>query len=206
MHTAGALKGEDVSAFEIKHTLEILAGADRPVHRVGLDAEFPLDLLEQVKRIPRLAVHFVDERKDRDMPHDADLEQLSGLCLDALCRVNDHDRSICCHQRAVGILRKILVSGRIENIDAAAVIFKLHDRRSHGNSALLFDLHPVRDRMTGILLALDGTCHCDRAAVEQQLFSQCGFTGVRVRDDRKGPASPDLFLHCAQFDSSVIQI
>ena len=40
----------------------------------------------------------------------------------------------------------------------------------------------------------DRTGKLDRPAVEQQFFRQCGFTGVRVGDDRKGPSPVDLFL------------
>ena len=48
--------------------------------------------------------------------------------------------------------------------------------------------------MAVALLALDRARGLDRAAVEQELFGQRGFTGVGVRDDRKGPAPLDFFL------------
>ena len=46
----------------------------------------------------------------------------------------------------------------------------------------------------GVLLALDRAGLRDGPAVEQKFFCQCGFTGVRVRDDRKRPPPGDLFF------------
>ena len=174
--------------------LELLAAADGPVHGVGLDAELVFQLVEQVERVLGLAVHLVDKREDRDMAHGADLEQLARLRLDALAAVDDHDGGVRRHERAVGILREILMARRIEDVDAEALILELHDGGGDGNAALLFDLHPVRDGSAGVFLALDRARLRDGPAVEQEFFRQRGFAGVRVRDDRKRPAAADLFL------------
>ena len=127
------------------------------------------------------------------MAHGADLEELAGLRLDALGRVDDHDGAVGRHQRAVGVLREILVAGGVEDVDAVALVLELHDRRGDGNTALLLQLHPVGDRVTGRGLALDGAGQLDRAAVEQQLLRQGRFAGVGVRNDREGPPALDLF-------------
>ena len=55
--------------------------------RYGLSTtsgELVFYLVNEVKRVARLSVHFVDERKYRDMAHNAHLEQLSCLRLNAL--------------------------------------------------------------------------------------------------------------------------
>ena len=44
-------------------------------------------------------------------------------------------------------------------------------------------------RVAAIGLGLDLTGQIDRAAEQQQLFGEHGFTGVRVRDDREGAAA-----------------
>ena len=52
--------------------------------------------------------------------------------------------------------------------------------------------------MFGALLALDGTGGLDGSPVQQQLFGQCGFAGVRVRNDSRKVAmkvNTPLF-HC----------
>jgi len=85
------------------------------------------------------------------------------------------------------------MSRGIENVDAVAAVLKLHDGRCDGNAALLFDFHPV-GFCRALSLALDFARLRDGSAVEQKLFRQRGFTGVRVRNDRKRPAAGDLFL------------
>ena len=128
------------------------------------------------------------------MPHRADLEQLARLRLDALAAVDDHHGGIRRHQRAVGVLGKVLMARRVQNIDAEALIAELHDGRGDGDAALLFDLHPVGDGGAGVLLALDRAGLRNGPAVEQEFFRQRGLAGVRMGYDRKGAAAADLFL------------
>ena len=59
------------------------------------------------------------------MPHRTDLKQLLGLGLNALGAVYDHDSRICCHKGTICILREILMSGCIKDIDTAPVILEL---------------------------------------------------------------------------------
>ena len=79
-----ALKRDNLIVHAVVHALEALARADRPVYRIGADAQLVLDVLEQLVRVACLTVHLVDKGKDRHAAHRADLEQLAGLCLDAL--------------------------------------------------------------------------------------------------------------------------
>ena len=84
MLAAVLLKGNDVALISVVNALEFLSAADRPVDRVGLYAKLVLDLIDKVKRVSCLSVHFVYKCKYRDMPHNTDLEQLSCLRLNAL--------------------------------------------------------------------------------------------------------------------------
>ena len=95
------------------------------------------------------------------------------------------------------------MSGGIEDVDAVAVILELEDGRSDGDTSLLLYLHPVGYGVAGGLLALYGTGEIYRAAVEQEFFCQCSFTGVGVRDYRERPALFYLFGQCTQVVSSV---
>ena len=187
-------KQQQLLSSPVIHALKLLAGADGPVAGIGLDAELIFQLVQQLERVARLAIHFIDKGEDRDVAHRADLEQLPRLRLDTLGPVDDHDGAVRRHQRAVGILGKVLMARRVQNVDAEALILELHDRRRDRDAALLFDFHPVRHRGAGILLALDRARLRDGPAVEQKFFCQCGFTGVRVRDDRKRPPPGDLFF------------
>ena len=88
---------------------------------------------------------------------------------------------------------RTLMAGGVQNVDAEAVVLKLHHGGRDGNTALLFDLHPVGGGGAGIFLALDHACLSDGAAVEQEFFGQGGFTGVGVRNDGKGTPPADFF-------------
>ena len=188
----GTGEEHDLALFPVINALEALAGSDGPVDGAGLNAQILLDVLQQVKAVPGVPVHLVDKGKNRDMAHGADLEQFLGLGLDALGAVDDHDGRIRRHQRTVGILREILVSGRIQNVDTAAVILELQDRTGHGNTSLLFDLHPVRDRVPGGRLALDTARQIDGASVQKEFFRQCRLAGVRMGDNGKCSPSGDF--------------
>src|SRR5690606_17344739 len=75
----------------------------------------------------------------------------------------------------------------------------LHDRGGDRDSPLLFHFHPVGGGMTVGAPALDGARYLDLVSVQQQLFGDGGFTGVRVRNDRKGAAFSD-FVQMAHGD------
>ena len=85
------------------------------------------------------------------------------------------------------------MAGGIQNVDAEAVVLELHHGAGDGNAALLFDLHPVGGSGLGPL-ALDLAGLGDGAAVEQEFFRQCGFTGVRVRNDSECPPPGNFFF------------
>ena len=194
--TAVAGESQHLAGVAVEHALELLAAADGPVHGVGLDAQDLLDVLHQLKGVAGFAVHLVDEGEDGDVTQGADLEQLDGLGLNALCRIDDHDSGVRCHQGTVGILREVLMARGIQNVHALACIVELQDRGSDRNTALLFDVHPVGHSVLGALLALDGTGLIDGSTVQQQFFGQGRFTGIGVADDRKRPAALDLFTIC----------
>src|SRR3546814_2492607 len=63
-----------------------------------------------------LPVHFVDEGDDRHVAQPTYLEQLARLRLDALGGVDHHHRGVHRRQRAIGVLGKILVPRRVEQV------------------------------------------------------------------------------------------
>ena len=83
------------------------------------------------------------------------------------------------------------MAGGIQNVDAEAAVLELHHRGGDGDAPLLLDLHPVGGGGPGPL-ALDLAGLRDGSAVEQEFFRQGGLAGVRVGDDRKGPAALNL--------------
>ena len=78
------------------------------------------------------------------------------------------------------------MAGSIQNINAVAIKLKLHGGGRNGNTALLFNIHPVGG---GVLIAFAGlhaAGGANRATVKQEFFRQGCLTGVRVRNDGEG--------------------
>lgn len=100
------------------------------------------------------------------MPHNTYLKKLTCLGLNTFGSVYHHHCRIRRHQRSVSILREILMSRRIQNIDAKAAIFKLQYRRCDGDTSLLLYLHPVGHCMSGCGLALDTACQINRTSIQ----------------------------------------
>ena len=173
-------EGRHLPSRTVVNTLEILSGTDRPVDRAGRDAKLLLNVVEQFEGVVRVTVHLIDKGKNRNMAHDTDLEQLACLCLYSLGCIDDHHGRVRRHQGTVRILREILMSRCIQNIDAVAVIIKLQNGRRDGNTTLLLDLHPVGHRMPCGRLSLYGTGQIDRSAVQQKLLCQGRLTCIRV--------------------------
>ena len=190
-----ALKGDNATGLTVEH-----AAADRPVHGIRIDAQDILDLFHELKRIASLVVELVHKGEDGNVAQRTDLKELFGLGLDALSAVDDHDRGVGGHKGTVGIFRKVLVAGGIEDVDAGAVVGELQDRGGNGNTALLLDVHPVRDGMLGRALALDRAGGLNAAGIEQQLLGKRGLTGVRVADNRECAARRDFIRQACHAD------
>ena len=164
---------------------KIGAVAERPVHREGVQPEHALQFIEQLERIARGPVELVHEGEDRHAAPAADLEQLAGLRFDALAGIDHHHRRIHRGQHAVGVLGEILVAGRVEQVDAVAVVLELQHGGADRNAALLFQLHPVRGGGPLVLARGHRAGQLHRAAVKQELLGQRGLARVRMRDDGK---------------------
>ena len=189
---AVALVNEDLVPHQVIDAGKFPAHADRPGNGSTTYPQYALDLIEQLDRRASVAVELVDESHDRRIAEPADFHQLDRALLDALRAVDDHERRIDGGQRAVGVLGKVLVPGRVEQVDDAALVRELHDRGRDRDSALLLQPHPVGGRMARSLASLDGARHLDRAAEQQELFGQRRLAGVRVRDDRKTASAGDF--------------
>ncbi len=140
----------------VPHALEGDAGAERPVHRVGRDAEDAFQFVQQRQRLHRRPVKLVHEGEDRHAPVPADLEELAGLALDALAGVDDHNDRVDRRQHAVGVLGKVLVAGGVEQVDAETAVVELEDGRTDGDAAFLLQLHPVGGRGALVLARRHG--------------------------------------------------
>ena len=84
-------KSKNFSRFSVVNSLKLFAATDRPVNRIGSDAEFLFQLFHQLIRIACFAVHFVDKSKNRNMPHRAYFEKLPCLRLNTFSGIQHHD-------------------------------------------------------------------------------------------------------------------
>ena len=160
---------------------------NRPTGRCDVQREAFLDLVNDLEDVAAFAIHLVAECQDRQIAQTADLEQLLGLALNAFGTIDHHDRGIHGSECPVGILREVLVARRVDQIEPKIFVFERHGRGGDRDAAILFHLHEIRTRAPCLTFRPNLPGHLNGATIEQQLFRQRSLTGVRVRDDRKGP-------------------
>ncbi len=127
----------------VVHAAEFFARTERIVHRECADAEHFFELVNQCKRVECRSVALVHKCEYRDVPPSADLKQLLRLAFDTFARVNHHHYAVHRSEHAVRVLRKILVTRRVEQVDFVAAVIELQYRRADGNAPFPFKLHPV---------------------------------------------------------------
>jgi hypothetical protein len=183
---AAALGQQQPVGDQIVDPLELATHADRPGHRRHVEREHVGNLVERLEHLPAFAIDLVDEGDDRHRAQAADFEQFARLRLDALGGVDHHHCRIDCGQGAIGILGKVLMARRVEQVEGDSLALERHHRAGHRNAALLLDLHPVRAGTAGLPTRLHLAGEMDRAAEQQELFGQRGLAGIGVRNDREG--------------------
>ena len=112
-------------------------------------------------------------------------------------RVDHHDDAVGGDEGAIGVFAEVFVARSVEQRHPPPVELELERRRRNRNAALLLERHPVRGRMTTIFAAADGPGELDGAGVQQQLLGQRRLAGVRMRNNREGPAPRNLTLEVA---------
>ena len=198
----GLLRGGDAVA----HPAERLERAGAPVHqaevgalvhhrpcrRRGPQPDLALDLVEQLEGVAPRPVELVDERDDGRSARAADLEELQGLRLQALGRVDHHDRGVGGREHPVGVLREVLVARGVEQVEDAVAVGELQRRRGDRDAAGALDLHPVGARPRPPAARAHRAGQVDRPGLQQQALGEGRLTGVRVGDDREGAPAGGL--------------
>ncbi len=185
-----ALKRVHRLGLPVVDALKFRAVADGPVHGKCADAQHAFQFVDQLQRIFHRAIALVHEGEDRHATLTADFKKFSRLRLDAFCGINHHDHCIHGSQHAIGVLGKVLVTGRVEQVETVTVVIKLQHGRADRNAALFFQLHPIAGRGALIFSCGHGTGELHGTTVEQQLLRQRGFTRVGMRND--GECAPPL--------------
>src|SRR5687767_5517358 len=121
----------DQTAPPVVHADEGAVAEDRPRHWMALDSQICFDVAHELEGILAGAIALVDEREDRDSTLLADLEQLPRSLLYSTPVVEQHHRAVCSYERAVRVLREILVARRVEEIHVITIVLELHHARRH---------------------------------------------------------------------------
>ena len=142
--------------------------------------QFFFQPIEEVEGVLALTIHLIDEHDDGSLAHTAHGHQLARLSLNALGAINHDDAGIDGCQCAEGVLGKVLVTRSVEDVDLIVVVVELHDGCGHGDTALLLNLHPVGGGGLLDFVTLDGTCHLDLSAEEEEFLSERSLTRIGV--------------------------
>ncbi len=125
------VKEQYLFTVEVIGAVKALAHADRPSDRCGLHPQVFLHIIQEIQWFLTLPVQFVHEGHDRRIPQAADIQQLLGLALHSLDRVNHHQGRVHCSQHPVGVFGKVVVPRCIQQVDFKTIVGKLHHRRGH---------------------------------------------------------------------------
>ena len=165
--------------------LEKLPDANRKGKRNRLDFQHRFNLIQQVQNGTTIQIHLIDKRNDGRMAHPADFHQLDRLLFHAVHAVNQNQRGIDGGKRPIGVFAKVLVPRRIDQIEPAIFKRKIQNRTRNGNSAVLFDFHPVADRIAAIRLGADMARFSNHFPEPQEFFGNGRLAGIRMADNGK---------------------
>ena len=157
-----------------------------------MDIQLFFDFFQQIEPVLTIPVHFIDENDDRRITHAAYFHQPARLLFHPVHAVDHQDNAVHRRQGAVGIFRKVFVTGSIQQVDQHVLVLKAHDRSGHRDTALPLDLHKVAGRVLLDLIAFYGTGRLDGAAKQQEFLGQGRLTGIGVGYDGKGLPPADL--------------
>jgi hypothetical protein len=107
-----------------------------------------------------------------------------------LAGVDHHDGGIDRGQRAVGVLREVLVARRVEEVEDPVAYSKVMTEVTT-EMPRSFSMPIQSERVDAGSSSPSPRRELDRAAEQQELFGERGLAGVRVRDDREGAAAGD---------------
>lgn len=187
----GAAQGAGVAQHPpgrsyVDQAAQIPGVADRPGDGGGPEAELSLDLVQQLQGLTAGPVPFVDECDHGDAAVAADVEQLAGLLLQALGRVDEHHRAVHRGQDAVGVLGEVRVAGSVQQVEHAPAVGELQHGGGDRDAAGLLHLHPVRGHPTPPGLAVHRARPGDGVGVQCEGLGDRGLARVGMADHREG--------------------
>ena len=182
----------------VDEAAEVARDADRPVQRGRAQADPLLDLVQQFEGLAAGTVPLVDEGDDGDAAVAAHVEQLQRLRLQALGRVQQHDRAVHGRQHPVGVLGEVRVAGGVEQVQQHAAVLEPQHRGGDGDAAGAFHVHPVGPHPAPPGLAVHRSGLVDRGGVQGERLGQRRLARVGVADHRERPPPRRLLRNVAR--------
>jgi hypothetical protein len=157
-----------------------------------MDAENVFKFIQKIEGVTGGTIELVHEGKDGDTAAATDFEEFSGLGFDPFGGIDDHDCGIDRRKDSVGIFGKVSVAWGVEEVDDVVTVWELEDGRGDGDSALLFEFHPIAGGGSLVTTSGDAACELDCPTVKEELFGEGCLACVGVRDNGKRAAPRDF--------------
>ena len=157
-----------------------------------MNAENVLKFIQKIEGVTSGTIELVHKGKDGDSAASADFEEFSGLGFDSFGGIDDHDCGIDGGKDSVGIFGKVSMAWGIEEVDDVVTVGELEDGGGDGDSALLFELHPIAGGGPLVATGGDATCELHCPAVQEELLGEGGLSCVGVGDNGESAASRDF--------------
>ena len=142
-----------------------------------------------------IQVHLVDERDNRRMAHAANVHQANRLLFHTVHAIDKHESGIHGGQGTVGVFAEVLMPRGIDEVEHATFEREVQNGTRNRNTTLLFDFHPVTDRVAFVGLGTHMTGFANDIPVPQELFGDGGLTSVRVANNCKSAAFFNFWIH-----------
>ena len=165
----------------VEEVLDAHAGLARHAqHVIGRTADEAGELVRVLVGVGGGKVDLVEDRDDGEVVLEREVEVGEGLRLDALCCVDEQDRTLTRRQRPGHLVGEVDVAGGVDHVERVGLAVELpghaHGLTLDGDAALALDVHAIEVLGAHVAVA-DDSGHLQHAV------GQGRFAVVDVGDD-----------------------
>ena len=155
----------------------------REDHLLSRDGQDVLELIDDRIGIRRWQVDLVEDRDEREVLAEREMDVGERLRLDALGRIDDEDRALAGLQAVAHLVREVDVAGGVDEVEAVghAVLGRVLETDGAGldrDALLALEVHRIEDLARHL-------ARIDRVRQLQQSIGEGGLAVVDVGDDRE---------------------
>ena len=155
-------------------------GEDDLLARDGQDV---LELVDDRVGVGRRQVDLVEDRDEREVLAQGEMDVGQRLGLDALGRVDDEDRALAGLQAVADLVGEVDVARRVDEVEAvgqavARLVLEAHRARLDRDPLLALEVHRIEDLAHHL-------ARLDRVGQLQQPVGERGLAVIDVGDDRE---------------------